>query len=146
MTLLSCLHFSTHLLHSDETPNIVHLGTAKLQTYETRKLSASHIEIYLLWFREKSFRWGIKCRVHGYESSIKNDLFYPGGADHNVRLVSSDLTQNPHEAVRVLRGHRDYVNSLAFHPGDGSQVLQNLEYRAYANLRLPNIHLGYSFL
>ncbi len=50
----------------------------------------------------------------------------PGGADHNVRLVSSDLTLNPHEAVRVLRGHRDYVNSLAFHPGDGSQVLKNL--------------------
>jgi hypothetical protein len=41
-------------------------------------------------------------------------------------LVSSDLTLNPHEAIRVLRGHRDYVNSLAFHPGDGSQVLQNL--------------------
>lgn len=48
--------------------------------------------------------------------------FATGGADHNVRIFTSDLGQN--ESLRVLSGHRDYVNSVAFHPEeDGGQLV-----------------------
>ena len=37
------------------------------------------------------------------------------GSDHNLRLFSSDLS-GQNDTLRVLKGHRDYVNSIAFHP------------------------------
>ncbi len=48
--------------------------------------------------------------------------FATGGKDHNVRIFSSDLGQN--ESVRVLKGHKDYVNTLTYHPEDnGGQLV-----------------------
>ena len=44
-----------------------------------------------------------------------------GGSDHNVRIFATDLGQN--EKLIVLK-HRDYVNSIAFHPmAEESQVV-----------------------
>ena len=45
------------------------------------------------------------------------------GSDHNLRLFSSDLS-GQNDTLRVLRGHRDYVNSMAFHPlEEGGQLV-----------------------
>ena len=44
-------------------------------------------------------------------------------SDHNLRLFSSDLS-GQNDTLRVLRGHRDYVNSIAFHPlEEGNQLV-----------------------
>ena len=45
------------------------------------------------------------------------------GSDHNLRLFSSDLS-GQNDTLRVLKGHRDYVNSIAFHPlEEGGQLV-----------------------
>lgn len=45
------------------------------------------------------------------------------GSDHNVRIFSSDMSGD-NDSLRVLKGHRDYVNSIAFHPLDnGGQLV-----------------------
>jgi len=45
------------------------------------------------------------------------------GSDHNLRLFSSDLS-GQNNTLRVLRGHRDYINSIVFHPGEeGGQLV-----------------------
>jgi hypothetical protein len=49
-------------------------------------------------------------------------VFLLGGSDHNVRLIWAEMSANPKESLRTLKGHRDYVNAVAFQPGDGSQV------------------------
>ena len=47
--------------------------------------------------------------------------FATGASDYCVRVFSTDLGQN--ETLRVLKGHRDYVNAVAFHPqNDGGQI------------------------
>lgn len=68
----------------------------------------------------------VQCIAWSPETSMtvspKCLKFATGGADYNVRLFSSDLADN--EAVRVLRGgHSDYINSLAYQPSDGSQIV-----------------------
>ena len=62
------------------------------------------------------------------------DFFLTGGADHNVRLVSLDLGSNPKESVKTLKGHRNYVNSLAYQPEVGSQVSRSLVILVQFNL------------
>lgn len=48
--------------------------------------------------------------------------FATGASDYCIRVFSSDLGQN--ETLRVLKGHRDYVNAIAFHPQEeGGQLV-----------------------
>jgi len=46
--------------------------------------------------------------------------FATGGADHNVRIYSTDLGES--DTMRVLKGHTDYVNAVAFQPDSGGQL------------------------
>ena len=46
--------------------------------------------------------------------------FATGGADHQVRLFATDMGDN--DTVKVLKGHTDYVNALAFQPDSGGQL------------------------
>ena len=46
-----------------------------------------------------------------------------GGSDNSLRIFSSDLSGQS-DTLTVLKGHRDYINSVAFHPHEeGGQLV-----------------------
>lgn len=48
--------------------------------------------------------------------------FATGSSDYCVRLFTTDLGQN--ESLQILKGHKDYVNTIAFHPQpDAGQLI-----------------------
>ena len=79
-------------------------------------------------FQQVLVRLDHDCRVQCVAWSPQTTLvsapkllqFATGGADHCVRLYATDMGSQ--DTVKVLRGHTDYVNALAFQPGSGGQL------------------------
>jgi len=69
------------------------------------------------------------CRVQCIGWSPRTSLmsapklieFATGGSDGCVRVFATDLAHD-NDTLKVLRGHSDYVNALAFQPDSGGQL------------------------
>jgi len=67
----------------------------------------------------------VQCMAWSPETTLTSApkclRFATGGADYNVRLFSSDLGND--DTMKVLKGHTNYVNAVAFQPDSGLQVV-----------------------
>ena len=87
--------------------------------------SMSNLIVHLLYSLQISHDSTIHCLAWSPETTMavapRKLKFATGASDYCVRVFSTDLGQN--ETLRVLKGHRDYVNAVAFHPqNDGGQI------------------------
>ena len=67
----------------------------------------------------------VHCIAWSPETTLNNApkcvRFATGGSDYNVRIYSSDLGTD--DTMKVLKGHSDYVNAIAFQPDSGAQLV-----------------------